>query len=640
MAQPEVLWEKTYGGIEADIPYAVIPAIDSGCLMIGTSRSFDPPNTQAWIVKVDSDGAVEWTKDYGGDGYESLCGGKVTDDGYLLIGAKDKEIWILNCDPEGNITQERSFVPELQVSASPLYYSPLGGFFLTAYIGDRIQAIYLNEDGSFGWARSHNVGFSLETRCFTPTLDGGLIIGGAKDPGGDSEGFLVKLSADGDLLWSQLYGGKRLLFVAQRLDGNLLAKGWKEGPANENERLWTIITDPNGEVVDEFWRGDYLFNCPALVIENHIFPMRTQGLNRYDNNWNLEWETLSNRFIYGVAPSDEGGYWVIYDPNEQKEDFGLIKLGRDALNFLPFWHPFADTSFLEDEQLLLNRDFIVQHLGEGEYPPDSLVISVEMGEQCDPEWNGDLLAISPPDDWFGKDQIRLTAKDPENRIGSTVLKFTVLPINDPPEPFALVSPPDSSDPPDTLALVTFCWEQAKQNLFETDTVTYILHFVSDDRQLDFPPTMDTCYVVQDLRLALLTMGFTGKLPKGFTWWVTARDAEFEIHSDSSYHTTDFPIWISVDATPNPFPLSFAISSIHPNPFNSSTTIRYGVPVAGEVRLSLFDTAGRLVEQIVTGTVPAGNHAVTWNSINHPAGLYFLRLEAGGVVKTAKMVLVN
>jgi|GEM_PF-2187237 len=88
------------------------------------------------------------------------------------------------------------------------------------------------------------------------------------------------------------------------------------------------------------------------------------------------------------------------------------------------------------------------------------------------------------------------------------------------------------------------------------------------------------------------------------------------------------------------PSGVSLDTNYPNPFNSSTTIRYGVPVAGEVRLSLFDTAGRLVEQIVTGTVPAGYHSVTWNGINHPAGLYILRLEAGGVIKTAKMVLVK
>jgi hypothetical protein len=78
----------------------------------------------------------------------------------------------------------------------------------------------------------------------------------------------------------------------------------------------------------------------------------------------------------------------------------------------------------------------------------------------------------------------------------------------------------------------------------------------------------------------------------------------------------------------------------PNPFNPITQIRYELPSEGFVTLAIYDVAGRRVDQIVNGVQPAGEHVVEWNAGSMPSGVYFYRLDADGIAKTRKMILMK
>jgi hypothetical protein len=83
----------------------------------------------------------------------------------------------------------------------------------------------------------------------------------------------------------------------------------------------------------------------------------------------------------------------------------------------------------------------------------------------------------------------------------------------------------------------------------------------------------------------------------------------------------------------------------PNPFNPATTIRFTVPQAREVRLSVYDTAGRLVVVLLDGYAGAGTTRIIWDGRNHSgrpvaSGVYFYRLTADGFSSTHKMLLIK
>ncbi|MCP4544979.1 MAG: T9SS type A sorting domain-containing protein [bacterium] len=96
-----------------------------------------------------------------------------------------------------------------------------------------------------------------------------------------------------------------------------------------------------------------------------------------------------------------------------------------------------------------------------------------------------------------------------------------------------------------------------------------------------------------------------------------------------------------------FPGAFEVTLAKnfPNPFNPKTTIRFTLNEAERVNLSIFDTRGRLVRHLLLQEMPAGEHAVSWNGtdvMGRPAvsGVYFARLQAGGVELNQRMVMLK
>jgi PKD repeat protein len=88
------------------------------------------------------------------------------------------------------------------------------------------------------------------------------------------------------------------------------------------------------------------------------------------------------------------------------------------------------------------------------------------------------------------------------------------------------------------------------------------------------------------------------------------------------------------------PAEVALGQNHPNPFNPVTTIKYSLPAAGHVRLTVYNLRGQVVESLVDQTVGAGHHSVTWDARRHSSGVYFYRLETPGFSETRKMIMLK
>ena len=75
------------------------------------------------------------------------------------------------------------------------------------------------------------------------------------------------------------------------------------------------------------------------------------------------------------------------------------------------------------------------------------------------------------------------------------------------------------------------------------------------------------------------------------------------------------------------PANFALEQNYPNPFNPETAIRYDLPVASSVRLTVINTLGQEVAMLVNEQEPAGSYQVKFNASAMPSGMYFYKLEA-------------
>lgn len=77
------------------------------------------------------------------------------------------------------------------------------------------------------------------------------------------------------------------------------------------------------------------------------------------------------------------------------------------------------------------------------------------------------------------------------------------------------------------------------------------------------------------------------------------------------------------------PDRFVLSQNFPNPFNPTTEISYGLPLAAHVMLNVFDIHGRLIAPLVDAKQAAGSHRTTWKADNIASGIYLCRMEVTG-----------
>ncbi len=95
--------------------------------------------------------------------------------------------------------------------------------------------------------------------------------------------------------------------------------------------------------------------------------------------------------------------------------------------------------------------------------------------------------------------------------------------------------------------------------------------------------------------------------------------------------------LSVSYNPD---LTFTLEQNYPNPFNPSTFINYQTSETGHVRISVFNTLGQKVAELVNGMQPAGNYKVRFDGANLASGIYLYKLEVNEMSSVRKMILLK
>ena len=120
----------------------------------------------------------------------------------------------------------------------------------------------------------------------------------------------------------------------------------------------------------------------------------------------------------------------------------------------------------------------------------------------------------------------------------------------------------------------------------------------------------------------------------------------EGHSDvegSSEDSAGDP-WTGIEENDMP-PMGLWLRSGYPNPFQTGTSMAFGLPEAGTVRLTIYDVQGRRVKVMLHRVIEMGQHTMFWDGRSErgtisPSGVYFVRLEWRGHICTQKLVLMR
>ncbi|HYG68334.1 MAG TPA: T9SS type A sorting domain-containing protein, partial [Anaeromyxobacteraceae bacterium] len=97
---------------------------------------------------------------------------------------------------------------------------------------------------------------------------------------------------------------------------------------------------------------------------------------------------------------------------------------------------------------------------------------------------------------------------------------------------------------------------------------------------------------------------------------------------------------TASASSGAVPEALALLPATPNPARGQATLRFTQPEAGHVRLAVYDAIGREVAVLVDGSVEAGVHEAALDGGALPAGVYVVRMTAGGRALTQRVTVIR
>ncbi|MCJ7423731.1 hypothetical protein MUP01_05625, partial [Candidatus Bathyarchaeota archaeon] len=219
------LWNMTYGGTSTDEAFGLVQTADGGYALAGVTLSFGfgAGHGDFWLVKTDASGNAQWNKTYGGTGRDGAYGGLVqtADGGYALagytssFGAGSFDAWLVKTDASGNMQWNKAYGGTSWDIAYSLVQTADGGYALagvTYSFGagwDDFWLVKTDASGNAQWSKTYGGTGDDCAWALMQASDGGYAIAGYTSSfgAGSYDFWLVKTDASGNAQWSKTYGG-------------------------------------------------------------------------------------------------------------------------------------------------------------------------------------------------------------------------------------------------------------------------------------------------------------------------------------------------------------------------------------------------------------------------------------------------
>lgn len=349
------LWFKKYGGTKNDYGDDVKQTSDGGFIIAATSYSFSSDSySDAYIVKTDSEGNVEWDTAYYPNDNKYEFAEKIvltSDNNYLIVGyGKDTgNVLLFKINSSGGLLWEKqiSFASESGykgAGAEDISITSDGGFIIPLIFTNtenRNEALLAKTDsvGTLQWHKRYfnkNSFYSFTLSAVTERTDSNYFtVGDAYDsPNPDNlDGCLLAVKSNGDSLWSRFYSHygaatqEYIYDIQPTKDGGFIMCGNAWGGPNGQD-MWLVKTDCMGNT--DKWDS---VNCPLNVGVKEI-EVENFNVEVYPNPFS---ETATIRITY-TEQSKLNYLLEIYDV-----------LGRKVKSFL-----IQNSTFIISREGLLN----------------------------------------------------------------------------------------------------------------------------------------------------------------------------------------------------------------------------------------------------------------------------------------------
>lgn len=114
----------------------------------------------------------------------------------------------------------------------------------------------------------------------------------------------------------------------------------------------------------------------------------------------------------------------------------------------------------------------------------------------------------------------------------------------------------------------------------------------------------------------------------------------DFNKNESDYSAELAFTITSVEDESGIPTKYALYQNYPNPFNPATEIKFALPEAANVKITIYNSVGKEVAVIENRNFGAGYHKVTWNADNFASGVYFCELKTASFFKVNKMMLMK
>lgn len=234
-------WQKTFGGSDCDSGRSVLETADGGYIVAGGTNSFGAGACDVYLIKTDASGNRLWQRTFGGSGWDrGYSVYQTADGGYIIAGETDSggaggyDAYLLKTDASGNLEWQKTYGGEEDDFAYAVEQTADGGYIVageTDSSGAGGFDAYLLKTDAFGnlkWQKTF--GSKEDDRAYSvyQSLSGGYILAGETSAAGTDDVYLVKTDASGNLKWEKSFGGSASDYgrsVQQTPDGGYVIAG-------------------------------------------------------------------------------------------------------------------------------------------------------------------------------------------------------------------------------------------------------------------------------------------------------------------------------------------------------------------------------------------------------------------------------
>ncbi|MFO7721925.1 MAG: hypothetical protein R6V49_01760 [Bacteroidales bacterium] len=314
---PSILWSQTFGGPNNDEAFDIIRTTDGGYALCGMTESKGKGGRDAWVIKLDPNGKLEWEKTYGDKGDEEANAIiQTSDNGYAIVGYTTskgkgkKDIFMVKTDSSGNQLWEGIYGGSNHDIGNDIVQTYDGNYAIvssTKSIGSGnydIWVLKVDTKGNRIWRKTEGGrGADYGNSIAENPRDSSLMVCGTtySSANGMSDLWLIKITKVGRREWKKNYGS------INKDEGNHLTI------KSTGEYIMAGSTQPKGERYPDFW-------VVGFTPESW-------------DDWEQSYGTSRDEVATGSSETTDGGMIVAGYTNsygEGSHDFWVMKFDKEG----------------------------------------------------------------------------------------------------------------------------------------------------------------------------------------------------------------------------------------------------------------------------------------------------------------------